>query len=80
MNWCATRRPRSACPPTSPRSSGSGNSSVEATVKPGVDPKLVGQQLDAVIAEFIKHGPTEEELKRAKTADIASTIKGLEVG
>ena len=55
-----------------------GEFSVEATVKPGVDPKLVGQQLDAVIAEFIKHGPTEEELKRAKTSDIASTIKGLE--
>jgi len=55
-----------------------GEFAVEATVKPGVDPKLVGQQLDAVIAEFIKHGPTEEELKRAKTSDIASTIKGLE--
>jgi predicted Zn-dependent peptidase len=55
-----------------------GEFTVEATVKPGVDPKLVGQQLDAVIAEFIKDGPTEEELKRAKTSDIASTIKGLE--
>jgi zinc protease len=55
-----------------------GEFSVEATVKPGVDPKLVGQQLDAVIADFIKHGPTEEELKRAKTSDIASTIKALE--
>jgi predicted Zn-dependent peptidase len=55
-----------------------GEFAVEATVKPGVDPKLVGRQLDAVIAEFIKHGPTAEELKRAKTSDIASTIKGLE--
>ncbi|HEX5238174.1 MAG TPA: pitrilysin family protein [Sphingomicrobium sp.] len=55
-----------------------GEFKVEATVKPGVDPKLVGQQLDAVIAEFIKTGPTAEELKRAKTDDIASTIRGLE--
>jgi predicted Zn-dependent peptidase len=55
-----------------------GEFTVEATVKPGVDPKLVGQQLDAIIADFIRHGPTAEELKRAKTADVASTIKGLE--
>ena len=56
-----------------------GEFTVEATVKPGVDPKLVGQQLDAVIADFIKTGPTAEELKRAKTNDVASTIKGLEL-
>lgn len=55
-----------------------GEFTVEATVKPGVDPKLVGQQLDAVIAEFIKNGPTADELKRAKTSDIAGTIKALE--
>lgn len=55
-----------------------GEFSISATVKPGVDPKLVGQQLDAVLAEFIKNGPTEEELQRAKTADIAGTIRGLE--
>jgi zinc protease len=55
-----------------------GEFQVEATVRPGVDPALVGQQLDAVIADFIKNGPTAEELKRAKTDDIASTIKGLE--
>ena len=55
-----------------------GEFTVNATVKPGVDPALVGKQLDAVIAEFIKNGPTAEELKRAKTDDVASTIKGLE--
>jgi zinc protease len=55
-----------------------GEFTVSATVKPGVDPKLVGRQLDAIIADFIKHGPTAEELKRAKTVDVASTIKGLE--
>jgi predicted Zn-dependent peptidase len=55
-----------------------GEFSVEATVRPGVDPKIVGQQVDAIIADFIKNGPTAEELKRAKTSDIAGTIKGLE--
>lgn len=55
-----------------------GEFSVEATVRPGVDPALVGRQVDAIIAEFIKNGPTAEELKRAKTTDIATTIRGLE--
>ncbi|TPG19928.1 insulinase family protein [Sphingomonas koreensis] len=55
-----------------------GEFSVEAVVKPGVDPALVGQQIDAIIADFIKHGPTEDELRRAKTDDVSSTIKGLE--
>ncbi|TPG40355.1 insulinase family protein [Sphingomonas koreensis] len=55
-----------------------GEFSVEAVVKPGVDPALVGQQIDAIIADFIKHGPTGDELRRAKTDDVASTIKGLE--
>ena len=55
-----------------------GEFSIEATVKPGVDPALVGKQVDAIVADFIKNGPTADELKRAKTSDIASTIKGLE--
>jgi zinc protease len=55
-----------------------GEFQVEATVRPGVDPALVGQQLDAIIADFIKTGPTAEELKRAKTDDVAGTIRGLE--
>jgi predicted Zn-dependent peptidase len=55
-----------------------GEFSIEATVKPGVDPALVGRQVDAILAEFIKNGPTAEELKQAKTVDVASTIKGLE--
>lgn len=55
-----------------------GEFSIEATVRPGVDPALVGKQVDAIIAEFIRSGPTAEELNRAKTTDIASTIRGLE--
>jgi predicted Zn-dependent peptidase len=55
-----------------------GEFSVVATVKPGVDPALVGKQVDAIIADFIKNGPKADELKRAKTSDIASTIRGLE--
>ncbi len=55
-----------------------GEFSVQATVKPGVEPKLVGEQVDAIIAGFIKNGPTPDELRRAKTQDISATISGLE--
>jgi zinc protease len=55
-----------------------GEFEIDATVKPGVDPALVGQQIDAIVADFIRNGPTAEELKRAKTDDISSTIRGLE--
>ena len=55
-----------------------GEFTIEATVKPGVDPALVGKQVDAIIADFIRNGPTADELKRAKTQDVAGTIRGLE--
>ena len=51
---------------------------ITADVKPGVDPKLVAQQLDALIAEFIKNGPTADEVKRAATKQVAGEIAGLE--
>ena len=55
-----------------------GEFTVEATVKPGVDPKVVGRQVDAIIADLIKNGPTAQELERAKTDEVADTIRGLE--
>ena len=51
---------------------------VTAVVTPGQDPKAVGDAIDAAVANFIRTGPTEDELRRAKTADIAQTIRGLE--
>ncbi len=51
---------------------------LEATVKPGVDPATVGRQMDAILAEFLRTGPTEAELRRAKTAAVAGTVRGLE--
>jgi predicted Zn-dependent peptidase len=55
-----------------------GEFTIQATVKPGSDPALVGKQVDAILADFIKNGPTADELKQAKTVDVASTLKGLE--
>lgn len=51
---------------------------VTADVKPGVDPKLVAKELDALIAEFVKNGPTADEVKRAATKQAAGEIAGLE--
>ena len=51
---------------------------VTATVKPGVDPALVEQRLDEIIAEFIANGPTEDEVRRAATREVAGRIRGLE--
>jgi zinc protease len=51
---------------------------VTARVRPGVDPALVSRRLDEIIADFLKNGPTADEVKRAATTEVASTIKGLE--
>jgi predicted Zn-dependent peptidase len=51
---------------------------VTATVKPGVDPALVEQRLDQIIAEFIANGPTEDEVRRAATREVAGRVRGLE--
>ncbi|WP_375395670.1 M16 family metallopeptidase [uncultured Sphingomonas sp.] len=55
-----------------------GEFQIDAVVKPGADPVAVGAAIDATVADFIKSGPTEAELRRAKTSSIARTIRGLE--
>ena len=52
--------------------------SVEANVKPGVDPAVVSKRLDELIADFLKTGPSADEVKRAATTMIAGRISGLE--
>lgn len=52
--------------------------SVGATVKPGVDLAVVESRLDALVKQFIAEGPTEDEVRRAATSNLASTIRGLE--
>ena len=52
--------------------------SMNATVKPGVDPALVERRLDEMLAQFIAEGPTAEEVQRAATSTVAGRIRGLE--
>ena len=51
---------------------------VAATVKPGVDPKLVQQRMDAVVADLLANGPTKDEVQRAVMSEVSNEIRGLE--
>jgi predicted Zn-dependent peptidase len=51
---------------------------VQADVKPGVDADLVARRLDEIIAEYIRTGPTEDEVQRVVMSDVAGRIRGLE--
>lgn len=51
---------------------------VTVDVKPGEDAAKVGQRLDALIAEFLKNGPTEDEVRRVATREVAGRINGME--
>lgn len=51
---------------------------VTADVRPGVDPKVVAKQLDGIIADYVRTGPTADEVQRAATRQVAGEIAGLE--
>ncbi len=49
-----------------------------ATAKPGGDLAKVEKAVDEELTRFLKEGPTAEELKRAKTEQIAGFVRGVE--
>ena len=51
---------------------------VTATVKQGVDPARVEQEMDRVIGELVAQGPTEAELQRARSRILAAFSRGAE--
>jgi predicted Zn-dependent peptidase len=51
---------------------------VTVDVKPGVDAAMVGQKLDALIADYIKIGPSADEVQRAVTREAAGRIARIE--
>ncbi|HVS31838.1 MAG TPA: pitrilysin family protein [Thermoanaerobaculia bacterium] len=51
---------------------------VIATLKPGADPAAAEKEMDAVMAELLKNGPTAEELKRAQSRTLADFVRGVE--
>jgi len=55
-----------------------GKFEVVVDVRPGADPAVVGQRLDAIIADFVAHGPSADEIQRAVTQEIAGRLFGME--
>lgn len=51
---------------------------VQGTVKNGVDPAAAEKEIDAIINELIKNGPTAEEVQRAQSRNLASFVRGIE--
>jgi len=51
---------------------------IDADVKPGVDPAKVESAIDEELAKFLQTGPTEDELVKVKTRYYASFVRGLE--
>ncbi|MGF7150722.1 putative Zn-dependent peptidase [Sphingomonas zeicaulis] len=51
---------------------------ITVDVKPGVDAATVEKRLDAILADYIKKGPTADEVKRVATTEVAGRIGGLE--
>ncbi len=51
---------------------------VSVDVKPGQDATAVGTRLDALIADFLKTGPTADEVQRVATKAVSATIGGYE--
>ena len=52
--------------------------SVSATLKDGVDPRVLEARLKQLVDWYIETGPTEDEVRRAATSNLAGTIRGLE--
>jgi zinc protease len=51
---------------------------VTVDVKPGVDAETVSKRLDALIEDYVKNGPTADEVNRYVTSRVASEIADLE--
>jgi predicted Zn-dependent peptidase len=52
--------------------------SVSATLKDGVDLATLEARLDEVVNRLITEGPSEDEVRRAVTSNLAGTIRALE--
>ena len=55
-----------------------GKFSIYVVVKPGVDPAVVDKRIDEILADFLKNGPTADEVERYVATTVSSTIAGYE--
>jgi zinc protease len=55
-----------------------GEFDVYANARPGVDPMVMAKRMDEVIAQFMREGPTEDEVRRVQMRAMSGRIAGLE--
>lgn len=55
-----------------------GTFSISAVVRPGADPAVVSKRMDEILAEFLKNGPSADEVNRYVTQTVSRRIGGLE--
>ncbi len=51
---------------------------ISMDVRPGVDPVAAGKRLDELLADYLRTGPSADEIARYKTRTASSRISGLE--
>ncbi|MCM8730984.1 M16 family metallopeptidase [Hephaestia sp. GCM10023244] len=51
---------------------------IQVIVRPGADVAATSKRLDQIVADFLKTGPTEDEVRRVVTQQVSETIAGLE--
>lgn len=51
---------------------------ITAIVRHGVDPALVNKRMEEILADFLKNGPTVDEVKRVATSMVSNRVRGLE--
>jgi zinc protease len=51
---------------------------INVDVKPGQDADAVSRRLDEIVADFVRTGPTEDEVRRAVMRALSARVQGLE--
>jgi len=51
---------------------------IEVDVRPGQDAEAVGRRLDALISDYVRGGPTADEVRRAVMRTLSARVQGLE--
>jgi len=55
-----------------------GFATLSIDVRPGVDPAIVEARVDALLAEYLKTGPSTDDVERVAMRAVSGTIRGLE--
>ena len=55
-----------------------GQFSIVATVKAGVDPAIVEREIDRIVEDFLRTGPSAEETQRARMRELTAFLRKIE--